>query len=97
MFLAEAFRFDWDRLNIDPIARRGVTPQEIEQVFANDPFGAAYDVDGEERWTAMGHTASLRVLLVVWKIHEGAIRALAAREPAASTCEVYLAARGFDR
>jgi len=67
-------------------------------MFANDPFNAAYDVaGGEERWTAMGHTDSLRVLVVVWTIHDGAIRPLAAREPAQRNCEIYLSARGFGR
>lgn len=96
--MAEAFRFDWDRANLEPMARCGVTPQEVEQVFANDPYGAAYDVaGGEERWTVIGHTASLRVLVVVWKIQEASIRALAAREPAAANRQIYLGARGFGR
>ena len=97
-FLTETFRFDWDRVNTEPISRFGVTPQEIEQVFANDPFGAAYDMSGgEERFAAMGHTASLRVLIVVWTVRDGAIRPLTAREPAPRQREIYLTARGFER
>jgi uncharacterized DUF497 family protein len=98
LLLTDTLQFHWDRSNQEPMARRGVTPQEIEQLFANDPYSVAYDVSGgEERWTAMGHTASLRVLVVVWTIREGAIRALASREPDPRHREIYLTARGFER
>ena len=32
--------FDWDHHNIAHIARHGVTPEEAEQVLANDPVSS---------------------------------------------------------
>jgi hypothetical protein len=49
------FAFDWDDANVDHIARHGVTPLEIEQVFANQAVDIDFDVvDGEDRWTRLG-------------------------------------------
>ena len=33
-----ATKFDWDNQNTGHIARHGVTPEEVEQAFANDPL-----------------------------------------------------------
>jgi len=58
---------DWDDANTSHLARHHVMPQEIEQVFSNDAVDIDFDVvDGEERWTSIGHTGQLRVLVVVW-------------------------------
>jgi len=31
-------KFDWDDANAGHIARHGVTPEEVEQAFANEPL-----------------------------------------------------------
>jgi uncharacterized DUF497 family protein len=36
--MARAAKFDWDDANAGHIARHGVTPEEVEQAFANDPL-----------------------------------------------------------
>jgi uncharacterized DUF497 family protein len=49
--------FNWDDENITHIARHGVTPEEIEEVFDGDPeFAFSYTKDGEERYQAFGVT-----------------------------------------
>lgn len=46
--------FDWDRVNTRHIARHGVTPEVVEEVFANDPADIGFEtVEGEGRWTAV--------------------------------------------
>ena len=60
--------FEWDQANIGHIARHKMTPQEVEDIFENDPIMIDFDVvDGEERWTVIGHTAAPRFILVVLK------------------------------
>jgi hypothetical protein len=40
----------------------GVEPGEVEAVMANGPFDLGYEfVNGEERWTSIGHTHQVRV------------------------------------
>jgi uncharacterized protein len=52
--------FDWDNANVDHIARHRISPREIEQVFANKAVDIDFDmVNGEERWTSIGHTSQL--------------------------------------
>ena len=45
----------------------------------NDPQDLDFAVFGEEeRWTAIGHTNRLRILLVVWTIRDDATRVVTA-------------------
>ena len=58
--------FDWDDANVDHIAHHRVSSQEVEQVFANETADIDFEVvNGEERWTSVGHTSQLRILVVV--------------------------------
>jgi uncharacterized protein len=58
--------FDWDDGNRDHIARHGVTPDEAEQVYWNDPLDEDYyEVEGEDRFVYIGHTNQMRVLRLV--------------------------------
>ena len=71
--------FDWDEDNIKHLARHHVTPQEFEEAILNDPMLFDYDnVDGEDRWTGLGSTHSLRVLVVCFTTREGRFRAVTA-------------------
>lgn len=73
--------FDWDLANVRHIARHDVTPGEAEEVLENDPVEVGYDVvEGEPRWTVVGHTKSIRVLIVVWTNRKGRVRVVTARE-----------------
>jgi uncharacterized protein len=65
--MADELAFDWGEANVAHIARHNVTPEEVEQVFANDPMDLGAEVvDGEERYISVGHTNRLRVLVLAW-------------------------------
>jgi uncharacterized DUF497 family protein len=88
--------FDWDKDNIQHIARHGVTPNEVEQVFWNDPLDIDFDViGGEERWTSIGHTNLLRVLVVVWGMREASVRPITAIDASSIARTEYFRAKGF--
>ena len=62
----EVALFDWDEANISHIALHGVTPEEVEEVLANDPSEAVLQIhDGEERYYQYGLTNEYRCLVVV--------------------------------
>ncbi|MBI3645973.1 MAG: BrnT family toxin [Acidobacteriales bacterium] len=88
--------FDWDDANIAHIARHNVTPEEVEQVFANDPMDLGAEVvDGEERYAGVGHTKRLRVLVLIWTMRGGATRPITAFDASERLARRYLAERGF--
>jgi uncharacterized DUF497 family protein len=67
--------FNWDAENVDHIARHDVTPQEIEEVFNDDPeYALNYTKDGEERFQAFGVTVQGRYLTVAYTEREAMIR-----------------------
>lgn len=88
--------FDWDEANVGHIARHSVTPEEVEQVFANDPMDlAAEAVNGEERYTTVGHTNRLRVLVLAWTMRGDATRPITAYDASERLARRYLMERGF--
>ena len=67
--------FDWDDRNIAHLARHRIKPGEVEEFFNNDPAIRSHEVvDGEDRWTAVGATNVLRVLVVVFTLRGERIR-----------------------
>ena len=89
-------RFDWDQANPGHIARHSVRPEQAEQAVRNDPLDMNYEViDGEERWTALGHTNSFRVLLLVWTVRSDALRIVTARAVGRRARDTYLSAKGL--
>ena len=61
--------FEWDDHNVAHIARHDVTPEEVEQVFANGSEFFETRIDprtGEERHLEIGETSKGRVLFVAW-------------------------------
>jgi uncharacterized DUF497 family protein len=96
VLVADALSFDWDEANVGHVARHNVTPEEVEQVFANDPMELGADVvDGQERYTAVGHTNRLRVLVLVWTMRGGATRPITAFDASERVATRYLAERGL--
>ena len=95
--MADEWRFEWDAANVSHIARHKVTPHEAEQALLNDPFDLGYEIaDGEERWTSIGHTDSLRVLVLVWTLRgEEIVRMITAREATIMARRAYFRERGF--
>ena len=87
--------FDWDRANIRHLARHRVTPEEAEQALLNDPFDLEYQViGGEHRWTSLGHTDGLRILLVVWALRGDVVRIVTARSASKQLRQAYLREKG---
>ena len=71
--MADGIRLEWDQANVKHIARHSIVPGEIAEVFKNDPVDIDFDaVNGEERWTSVGHTDSFRVVVVVGRCEERA-------------------------
>ena len=88
--------FEWDDANTGHIARHDATRSEVEQVFGNDPLDLAAEVaDGEERYTGVGHTHRLRVLVVVWTMRGEAIRPITAFDASERLAKRYSTERGF--
>jgi len=67
--------FNWDDQNIAHLARHRIKPGEVEEFFHNGPAVRSHEVvDGEDRWTAVGATRALRVLLIVFTVRGQSIR-----------------------
>lgn len=95
--MADELKFDWDATSTAHIARHKVTPKEVKEALINDPFDVGYDViDGEERWSSIGHTDDLRVLLLVWTLRgENTVRVITAREASKTARRTYLREKRF--
>jgi uncharacterized DUF497 family protein len=93
--MADALRFDWDQTNTQHLVSHHVTPEEVEQVFANDEMAIDYDViGGEERWTVPGETDQMRVLIVVFTMRDELVRTVTAYEASVRVRTEYLMAKG---
>jgi uncharacterized protein len=88
--------FEWDAENRRHVARHRVRTDEVEQVFANDPmYLRAEVVDGEERFTAVGHTHRLRILILAWTMRGKTIRPITAFDASKKMRERYLSEKGL--
>jgi uncharacterized protein len=71
--------FEWDGNNIAHLGLHRVSPQEIEEMFGNEPLDLEYDVEaGEERYKSLGATSRGRILIVVWTVRGARIRPVTA-------------------
>ena len=75
-----AAKFDWDNQNTGHIARHGVTPEEVEQAFANAPLVvlAVQQRSGEERVLCAGLTDEGRPLQFVYTMRRSRVRVITA-------------------
>jgi len=95
--VADELVFDWDPANIAHIARHKVTPEEVEQVFANHQMDLGAEVvNGEERYASVGHTNLLRVLVLAWTMRGEAIRPITAFDAREQLAKRYLAERNSE-
>jgi uncharacterized DUF497 family protein len=96
VLVADELIFDWDEANEAHVSRHNIMPEEVEQVFANDPMDLGADVvDGEERYAGVGHTNRLRVLVLVWTMRGDATRPITAFDASERLAKRYLAERGI--
>ncbi len=83
--------FDWDNANVHHLSRHRIQPEEAEECFGNDPIIREHDVvDGEDRWTAVGSTNALRILVLVFTVRNGKIRPITGWEADRRTKADYL-------
>lgn len=80
-------RFEWDNAKARLNRRKhGVAFEEALSVFSDDRRLTAYDADhsaGEDRWTAIGMSDRLRILVVTYVRREDRIRLVTARRAVA--------------
>ncbi|MCH7979745.1 MAG: BrnT family toxin [Acidobacteria bacterium] len=93
--MAEAIEFDWDEENRKHLKSHRVSPQEFEQVIANDPLDLEYQLEsGEQRYKSLGVTEMGRALIIVWTLREGKVRAVTADPAGRSYEKLYRSLRG---
>ena len=82
--LEDCIGFDWDDANSHKIwERHRLTPEEVEDVFFNEPLVVRSDVrhaKTERRYYALGQTTAGRRLFVVFTVRRKLIRAVSARD-----------------
>ena len=87
---------DWDESNVEHIARHGIQPAEVAEILANEAVDLGYEfVNGEDRWTSIGHTSALRILVVVWTLRGELVRPVTAFEAGRKLAEEYRRQRGW--
>lgn len=95
--MAAGLKFDWDEANKAHVATHDVTPTEVEEVYRNDPMDLDFRiVGGEKRYTILGHTNRLRILVVALTLRDGAIRPVTAFDASRRMSREYLTSRGYE-
>jgi len=83
--VALGIEFDWDAENTKHLAAHQVTAREFESVLLNAPMDLEYElVDGEPRYRSVGPADSGRLLVAIWTLRDGKVRAVTAF-PASTT------------
>ena len=86
--------FDWDEANLRHIARHRVRPEEVEQVFSNDPMiVGAQDDQQEERSLCFGRTNAGKFFTVIYTERKGKIRVVTAYWMTRAQQRMYLTGR----
>ncbi|HLN03256.1 MAG TPA: BrnT family toxin [Bryobacteraceae bacterium] len=76
---ASGVAFDWDAENTRHLRRHRVTPKEFEELMTGDPLYREYQPSNrEERYKVLGATKAGRVLIAVFTLREGRVRAITA-------------------
>lgn len=65
MHPSRAFGFEWDEANEAHLALKGITPDEVEQVFDNIPVWLPNKRAGSGDWLMVGRTNGGRWLSIV--------------------------------
>lgn len=83
-------RFDWNAANIEHIARHGVSPSEVEEVFYRRfIYGSMEVVKGEIRVTLIGATNGGRVLTITFQARLNEVRIVTARDASRKERKLY--------
>lgn len=91
--LESCIGFDWDEGNLHKNwAAHGVTADEAESVFFNEPLVVRSDVQHskrEKRYYTLGHTDEERRLFVVFTVRKNLIRVISVRDMNQNESEIY--------
>ncbi|HEC96740.1 MAG TPA: BrnT family toxin [Nitrospirae bacterium] len=91
--LLECTGFEWDKHNGEKNRQKHhVTPSECEEIFFNRPLVVADDIKHsakENRFYALGHTDTERLLFVVFTVRRHNIRVISARDMNRKERKVY--------
>lgn len=92
--LSNEILFQWDDANRAELAGHDVTPEEVEQVFANKTWDLRPELVGDEEWyPSVGHTNLVRVIVVAWTMRGRAVRPITAFEASLPLVKQYFAGR----
>ena len=85
--------FEWDEHNSEKIwLQHDIIPSECEQAYFNKPFIVSYDQrhsQTEDRYFALGHTDTRRLLFIVFTIRNNLIRVTSARDMTTKEQSIY--------
>ena len=85
--------FEWDEGNLHKsIDKHGITPQETEEIFFNQPLLIVDDTahsQNETRYYALGRTHLGKQLFVAFTVRENKIRAISSRLMSRKEREIY--------
>jgi len=91
--LLECNGFEWDDGNRDKnLLKHQVTNTESEQIFFNQPLIVHFDgkhSQSENRFYALGHTDTGRMLFVVFTIRDKKIRVISSRDMSRKERAIY--------
>lgn len=59
--------FEWDDDNLDHLARHGITPEEVEELFEGPVVRRRGGTDAPDRFRVLGRTAAGRYLAMVYQ------------------------------
>jgi uncharacterized DUF497 family protein len=62
-----AVEFEWDDDNVEHLARHGITPDEVEELFEGPIVRRRGGTDAPDRFRALGRTVAGRYLAVVYQ------------------------------
>jgi uncharacterized protein len=87
---------DWDDANVRHLARHKITRREVEEFFASEPILVDHEAgDGEDRWSAVGSTKALRVLVIVFTVRDQRLRPITGWDADRRTREDYFRNKGL--
>jgi uncharacterized DUF497 family protein len=65
--------FEWDNDNIQHLARHGISPDEVDEIFAGRTVRRKSGTDAPDRFRLLGRTAAGRYLAIVCQLKEGGV------------------------
>lgn len=92
--MADEIKFDWDKANLDHIARHDVSSAEAEEAFLNDPVELKFTDEDEPRWSIIGRTNLGRFLIVVFTERGLSLRVITAFDATKREEAVYFEQKG---